>query len=478
MSKNAAESPRHLSRRAFLTGSSSLLLLPSCTTGNVPASEKLVYTLDGLTGTTPFYIAHRGSGDNWTEHTRLAYVSSIAAGVQAIEVSVHSTSDGVLVCHHDADLLRLAGIDKQIKNMKYAELAELRADARPWLGPSATPQPIPRLTDVLDACAATHVVFLEDKSGVNTKVLLDLMDTYPDSTGHFVWKQDAGARSFKDAQARGYKTWGYFVDGANQKFEKYAARHDFVGIYHLATDAEIRRLVGIGKPTIGWEVHTRSTRDRLLALGVRGMMCSNIAYVMNEIPSATADAFTTGLRASGDLPSTLNWAFQPVFAPEEGSVTLADDEDQSYSLGSMCPIAGDGYSIDFQLRWPARVPTAVQAGIAFGLVSDKPYFPLDPGPAGYQLLLDAQGELRLSARQESSPSEGLGLLRTAPPTPGSWISLRISVEGSRITFSRLDAEEAKLSVTHTEHRGGYFTLCKAYKGKVPISFRGVKVGSA
>jgi glycerophosphoryl diester phosphodiesterase len=468
----------YVSRRTFLIASSSALVLSSCAVDEASPQRQPIHTVDSLTGTTPFYIAHRGSGDNWAEHTKLAYDSSIAAGVQAIEVSVHATSDGVLVCHHDSSLLRLAGVDKDIENLTYAELSEIRVDARPWLGPSAAPQPIPKLTDVLDACAATHVVFLEDKQGTNTQVLLDLMDTYPDPTAHFVWKQDAGARSFKEAQARGYKTWGYFVDGADNKFEKYAARHDFVGIYHLAADADIQRLAGFGKPTICWEVHTRWTRDRLLGLGVRGMMCSNIPYVRTEVPSATADTFATGLRAAGDLPSTLGWAFQPLISPGEASVTLVDDEDQSYSLGSMCPIAREEYSIEFQLCWPTRVPSSVEAGMAFGLASDKPYQPLDPGPPGYHLLLDAEGELRLYAKRESGSSEGLGLLKTAPPEPGQWISLRISVESSRITFSRLDAEDAKASVVNTDHRGGYISLCKAYRGRVPVSFRGVKVGNA
>ena len=478
MGRTGRQSPEHVSRRTFLIASSSGLVLASCSANDAVPERAPIHTVDSLTGTTPFYIAHRGSGDNWTEHTKVAYDSSRAAGARAIEVSVHSTSDGVLVCHHDANLSRLTGVDKDIENMTYAELAEFRVDARQWLGPSAAPQPIPKLSDVLDACAATHVVFLEDKQGTNTKVLLDLMDTYPDSTGHFVWKQDAGVKTFEDAQARGYKTWGYFVDGADKKFEKYAARHDFVGIYHLAADADIQRLVGFGRPTICWEVHTRSRRDSLLGLGVRGMMCPNIPYVMTDVPAATADTFATGLRAAGDLPSTLGWAFQPLISPREATVTLADDVDQSYSLGSMCPIAGDEYSIEFQMCWPTRVPSSVQAGLAFGLTSDSPYQPLEPGPAGYHLLLDDKGELRLYARRESGATESLGVLRTAPPVPGSWISLRISVESSRITFSRPDAEEAKVSVTAAEHRGGYFTLCKAYKGKVPISFRGIKVDSA
>jgi glycerophosphoryl diester phosphodiesterase len=477
MVRGMGQAPEGLSRRAFLIASSSGLLLSSCSVEEAPHRPAPVNTVDSLTGTTPFYIAHRGSGDNWAEHTKMAYDASIAAGAQAIEVSVQATSDGVLVCHHDLDLLRMEGIAKNIKDMTYAELAELRVDARPWLGPSAPPQPIPKLADVLDAWAATHVVFLEDKQGTNTKVLLDLMDTYPDSTGHFVWKQDAGNRSYEDAQARGYKTWGYFVDGADKKFEKYAARHDFVGIYHLAADAEIQRLVGFGKPTIGWEVHTRAMRDRLLQLGVRGMMCSNIPYVMTEVPSATADTFATGLRAAGDLPSTLYWPFQPLLSPADASATLADDEDQSYALGSMCPIAGDEYSMEFQMCWPDRVPASVQAGMAFGLSSDAPYHPLDPGPAGYHLLLDAQGGLRLYARQDASPSEVLSLLPTAPPDPGSWVRLRVAVSSSRISFSRLDGQEATASVADVQHRGGYFALCKPYRGTVPVAFRSVRVGA-
>lgn len=478
MASDIGRSAEYVSRRTFLIASSSALMLASCSVNDAAPQRVTVHTVDALTGTTPFYIAHRGSGDNWTEHTKMAYDSSIAAGVQAIEVSVHSTSDGVLVCHHDASLLRLTGVDKEIESMTYAELAEFRVDSRQWLGPSADPQPVPKLTDVLDAWAATHVVFLEDKQGTNTKMLLDLMDTYPDSTGHFVWKQDAGVRSFEEAQARGYKTWGYFVDGADNKFEKYATRHDFVGIYHLAADADIQRLAGFGRPIICWEVHTRATRDRLLGLGVRGMMCSNIPYVMTEVPSATSDTFATGLRAAGDLPSTLGWAFQPLISSGEASVTLADDGDQSYSLGSMCPIAGDDYSIEFQLCWPSRVPSSVEAGMAFGLASDRPYQPLDPGPAGYHLLMDAEGELRLYAKRELGPAESLGLLKTAPPVPGSWISLRIAVKNSQITFSRLDAGEAKVSIQDAEYRGGYFSLCKAYRGKVPVSFRSVKLGKA
>ena len=82
-------------------------------------------------------------------------------------------------------------------------------------GAVSGPPADPKCSDVLDACAATHVVFLEDKQGTNTKVLLDLMDTYPDSTGHFVWKQDAGVKTFEDAQARGYKTSGCFLEQAD-----------------------------------------------------------------------------------------------------------------------------------------------------------------------------------------------------------------------------------------------------------------------
>ena len=68
------------------------------------------FTVASLLAAPSFFVAHRGSGDNWPEHTMRAYKGSAAAGLKAIEVSVSATSDGVLVCHHDLNTQRVTGI--------------------------------------------------------------------------------------------------------------------------------------------------------------------------------------------------------------------------------------------------------------------------------------------------------------------------------------------------------------------------------
>lgn len=435
-------------------------------------------TVDDLVGTDPFFVAHRGSGDNWTEHTALAYSSAVAAGARAIEVSVHATSDGVLVCHHDESALRLTGRDQPIATQDYATIAALRADARQWLGPNAAPQPIPKLEEVLDEHASKSVIFIEDKQGTNTRALLNLMDRYPASKDHFVWKQPARSQARIEAQARGYKSWGYFMDGSGGQFDKYAQDHDFVGLFHAASDDDIRALVAFGKPVIVWEVHTRRMRDRLLALGVRGLMCSNIPYVTTDVPLNRSDTFASGTRSAGDLPWVINWKLQPKIQPESRSIRLDDGSDFSYSMGSLCPVPAGVYSIDFEMRWAGAVPkNGAQAGIAFGLRDDRPYLPnVSSSPGGYHVLIDAAGTVQLFRRAASgAASEVIGSFDSTAPREGQWLKFSVRMTDDGIRCSRLDDGEQTLAVADATHRGGYFMLCKAYDGEQPVEFRSIAV---
>src|SRR6478735_7476996 len=111
-----SSSARTLSRRDLLVLGGSALLLAGCSTvGQGPSRPTAgsatpepytgpTHTVDSLVSTTPFFIAHRGSGDNWAEHTMEAYSEAVALGAKAIEVSVNATKDGVLICHHDKDM--------------------------------------------------------------------------------------------------------------------------------------------------------------------------------------------------------------------------------------------------------------------------------------------------------------------------------------------------------------------------------------
>lgn len=437
-----------------------------------------MHTLTELMATKPFHIAHRGSGDNWTEHTASSYSRAIQSGAMAIEVSVSATSDGVLVCHHDVNTERMTGRNLHIGEVTYEELGALRNDSRSWTGPQTPLESIPRLKDVLDAHAATTVIFIEDKQGANTDALLDLMDSYPDSKEHFVWKQTAGGKHHVEAQARGYKTWGYFVDNVENRFADFADRFDYLGIYHGATDDEIKALVAYGKPVICWEIHTRWMRDRVTALGVTGLMCSNFPYVSRNAPTSPRDDFSSGVRAAGDLPWILAPTYQPTLQPAFSSVSLNNEATSTYTLGSMCPVAKDTYSLSFDMRWPMAVPDkSGSAGIAFGQADDQPYRPTAKATVGgYHLTLDAAGTMRLFSRKVGAlDGELLAEARSDTPKPGAWMRFRVDVTPREITFTRLDGAGASGVATDSSFRGGYFGLNKNYQGKRPVEFRQVEV---
>jgi glycerophosphoryl diester phosphodiesterase/lysophospholipase L1-like esterase len=250
----------------------------------VPVKERSVGTL--LAG-NPFYIAHRGSGDLWPEHTMKSYAESVAHGMDAIEVSVNMSSDGVLLCHHDLTTTRMTGVNHTIRSTPWATLSGLMNTSSYTVDGSQLGQPIPRLVDVLDAFADTHVIFIEAKHSDAATPLLNMMDTYAGGTQRFVWKQyGPSSAGTADAKSRGYKTWGYGWAAELPTLPTWGANHDYIGVAHTCTDQQVQQYVTYGKPTIMWEIHTPEDRDRAVGLGVRGMMTSNIKSVMRT-PVAT-----------------------------------------------------------------------------------------------------------------------------------------------------------------------------------------------
>ncbi|MFU8946827.1 glycerophosphodiester phosphodiesterase [Mycetocola zhadangensis] len=449
---------------------------PARITQEVPET---VTTVSELLGLAPFYVAHRGSGDNWPEHTALAYRNAVNAGAQAIEISVNATSDGVLVCHHDSNTLRLTGVDCEIAQVTWDELSLLSNDATAWLGPRTPVEPIPRLKDVLDELAGETIIFVEDKQGTNTASLLDLLGSYPDATERFVWKQWAGGRQHEVAREHGYQTWGYFGPEDEVTLER-TKGFDILGVHHSASDQAIKKVVSHGKPVIAWEVHYRSGRDRLSELGVVGMMCSNIPYVTARTKASVSDSFASGTRAAGDLPWTvdLGWQAQPRLIPEIGAVRLGHSDVQSYLMGSLAPIDKTNYEISFKIRWPDALPEREQhAGLAFGIDDDSSYRVGSPAQVGgYIAVLRADGVLELCTHSLGQDElTVLASVQTPVPLVGEWIDLVVSVDELRVAVTRSRNTAWEASVNSDDYRGGYFWLCKNYAAPAAVEYSSILV---
>ncbi|RXZ76712.1 glycerophosphodiester phosphodiesterase [Paenibacillaceae bacterium] len=69
--------------------------------------------------------AHRGDKLQAPENSLSAVRSAIEKNVDAVEIDVQLTKDGVVVLNHDYMLTRVAGVSKRVSDMNYAEIAQL-----------------------------------------------------------------------------------------------------------------------------------------------------------------------------------------------------------------------------------------------------------------------------------------------------------------------------------------------------------------
>jgi glycerophosphoryl diester phosphodiesterase len=83
----------------------------------VSASAASWSRLDG-----PALFAHRGASREAPENSRPAFQRALALGADVLETDLHTSSDGQFVLSHDASGLRLAGINREIKDCTLAQL--------------------------------------------------------------------------------------------------------------------------------------------------------------------------------------------------------------------------------------------------------------------------------------------------------------------------------------------------------------------
>ncbi len=103
-----------------------------------------------ISSNKPTIIAHRGDSTNAPENSLPAFEKAIEEGVGGIELDVHQTSDGVVVVTHDADISRIAGVDKNVYDLTYDELVTY--DVGSWFSSEYEGLHVATLEEVLQLC--------------------------------------------------------------------------------------------------------------------------------------------------------------------------------------------------------------------------------------------------------------------------------------------------------------------------------------
>lgn len=96
----------------------------------------------------PLAFAHRGGASEAPENTMPAFEHAVGLGYRYLETDVHLTSDGVLLAFHDDRLDRVTDGWGKVSDQPWSQIREVRVDGR---------EPIPLLEDLLDTFPEARV---------------------------------------------------------------------------------------------------------------------------------------------------------------------------------------------------------------------------------------------------------------------------------------------------------------------------------
>lgn len=113
----------------------------------------------------PTLIAHRGYSLRYPENTWIAIEAAVRAGACYVEFDIQLTADGVPVLLHDADLKRMAGVDRCIHDLTLAQARVFSLGEASRLGKTFSDVRIATLADIVDCLAAARDIkaFVEIK---------------------------------------------------------------------------------------------------------------------------------------------------------------------------------------------------------------------------------------------------------------------------------------------------------------------------
>lgn len=114
------------------TGSSTTSTSSTTTTTTIAAAPRPefptpeVSDVDSLLALErPIVLGHAGGDQSWPHSTMYAFTQAAIAGVDALDMDVQLTGDGVLVVQHDDTVDRTTGTDGRVRDLTYDELQAL-----------------------------------------------------------------------------------------------------------------------------------------------------------------------------------------------------------------------------------------------------------------------------------------------------------------------------------------------------------------
>ncbi|HJN08933.1 MAG TPA: glycerophosphodiester phosphodiesterase family protein [Pirellulaceae bacterium] len=275
----------------------------------------LLVTSDGARG--QLIIAHRGASYDAPENTLAAFRLAWRQGADGVEGDFYLTKDGQIVCIHDADTKRTAGVNRQVAKSTLAELREL--DVGRWKDEEFAGERMPTLQQVLATVPNGRRIFIEIKCGPEiVPVLRDVLSRAElDSRQIAVisFQQDviaATKQQLPDIKAywlTGYKQdkithkWQPTMDQILKTLQQTGADGLDTNAHASVVDADfVKRLRRAGMDFHCWTVDDPVVATRLQSLGVTSITTNRPKFLRQELPtSGLYQYLDVHLKLDGDL---------------------------------------------------------------------------------------------------------------------------------------------------------------------------------
>ncbi|MEW2545086.1 glycerophosphodiester phosphodiesterase family protein [Streptomyces sp. NPDC047002] len=215
--------------------------------------------------------AHRGGGGEpgIRENSVSGAQKSLASGrVQVLDIDTRRLKDGTPVLMHDATVDRTTDHTGPVSAYTPATWKQVRLDTG-----GGAPEPAPTLDQYLDALGGRAVVTVEAKDASEVPTLASMIKARGLTSSVLVNTNDPAVARRIHAAGLLTHLWRSAAQLAHDDPRAWTGFVDLLDIDHRATDAQVRAAVHSGIPRV-W-AHTLTTaaqRDRMLALGVQGII--------------------------------------------------------------------------------------------------------------------------------------------------------------------------------------------------------------
>lgn len=423
------------------------------------------------TESIPWVIGHRGTTNIAApENTMPAF--RFAADAQAgIEVDVRTTADGGHVLIHDETAARTTGKQLVIAEATLRDVTALDASYafHPDVFHGAN---VPALTEFLDTFGSTSPVLVHAISGDVAPVVQAIRDR---RLGPSVVLQ-SWSRLQLSASMRAGACIRTQILSDSDDVKQYLDAPDLWSVGMRSdriTPEAVRLLADAGKWVMAWTVNDVWAAERLVQIGVAGIITDDPGYMRRLLLGVTptgssvnvpVDFLGSGWRfyaSSGSSPE-LAGAFATFGVATSTTPT-------TYLIYPGIRTPEGSYTITTTLvLMNASMDSTAPIGLRFGWGADSDVSTLgrpEPGARdGYNFLYRANGAVEIQSVTENVPT-AIAMGAWGAVAEGGAVPLRVSVTPSAITIEQTDSGESISAVDVAHSRHGFISAFGV--GQVP-----------